>query len=119
MSRLEGASSESLARTLGAGRLRDALELALGERVWLSCERRPVNVNDTVLVTLREPGAKIMADRNAEGRKLVPSHDWGPDPEAGSELRMQLWQVMQIFGPHICMSGECPIETTVQVLASR
>lgn len=34
-------------------------------------------------------------------------------PDADGYVRMQLWQVMQYFGPHVYLGCNPPIETTV------
>lgn len=65
------------------------------------------NLNDSVRFKLNDAGRKIYADWQAGfGGKAGPKKE---DDEGYS--RWQLWEVMQVFGPHMEMGFSLPFET--------
>lgn len=76
-----------------------------------------MNVNDYIKLKLNQKGLNILRDRHDELRRAVPKYDrnWTPpNTDANGYSRFQLWEAMQIFGPHITMGMEPPFSTEVR-----
>jgi len=76
----------------------------------------PFNINEYVRVRLSSEGLAILMDRHSDLARRWPSvGDFVPpkvDSDGWSEF--QLWNLMQIFGPHITMGCKPPFETTIE-----
>lgn len=59
------------------------------------------NFNAMTSGVLTDYGAKVMS--RAKGRQY----------ESGETIRMTLWEVMQIFGPHLFVGSEVPFKDNV------
>lgn len=80
------------------------------------------NINENVKIKLTKLGEKILLEKHTKLRAdilLRTNNDAvGPysprktDSEGYTE--MQLWQVMQDFGPHMGLGNELPIEPTIR-----
>jgi hypothetical protein len=62
-----------------------------------------INLNDRVTVTLKEKGVDLYA--RYCGKKLV----------AGEKVELQLWCAFEVFGPHIHIGFDQPIETDIEL----
>lgn len=61
-----------------------------------------VNINDDVFVKVTEYGWRCVDPLMV------------PDADADGWRQMQLWRVMELFGPHTGLGVRCPIETTIK-----
>jgi hypothetical protein len=73
-----------------------------------------MNINEYVEFILTEEGARVYNAR-WDGLKMPTSYV-PSTKQAGERIRMQLWNVMEVFGPHtglglrtFCESGEIEI----------
>lgn len=76
-----------------------------------------INMNDYVLIKLRPAGVEILRRDEERIRADVPSYHAtqfteGPD----GYTKMQLWAVMEMFGPHIHMGFDVPFETDIRIV---
>lgn len=62
-----------------------------------------VNLNDHVKVKLTERGRRVWL---SYWRQIGGSDKWARDKVADNSLTEQLWQVMAIFGEHMCNGGD-------------
>jgi hypothetical protein len=80
--------------------------------------REAFNVNDTVLVTLKESGAEIVRKRDAELDATIKARGGKgftrAEPSTTEPTKYQLWELMQIFGPHISLGRETPFDTQMR-----
>lgn len=75
-----------------------------------------VNLNDGVEVTLTTLGAEIYNDRPFGKLKLAFLGEVGT-AGPGQTMGMQLWELMQIFGPHLHIGGGAVFENnTIRIL---
>jgi hypothetical protein len=63
-----------------------------------------VNINQTCKVKLTEKGKKILFEYY---------RDWPGVPEDKLEKEFHLWELMQIFGPHVYNGCEIPFVNNV------
>lgn len=66
-----------------------------------------MNLNDMVRVKLRDSGHTILW-------KLAKTYGYLYIKE--EYKTMQLWEVMQVFGPHMVLGFNPPIETEIELL---
>lgn len=66
-----------------------------------------MNLNDRVRIKLRGQGHTIL-------ECMAKTYGYPYIKEEYKDL--QLWEVMQIFGPHLSMSHNPPIETEMELL---
>lgn len=80
-------------------------------------EARRLNMNEAVLIKIKQRGHEIMRERHEALRREFPTVGpyRPPDVDANGYTRMQLWCVMQEFGPHITMGFEPPFETEILI----
>lgn len=64
-----------------------------------------VNVNDFVYVVPTEDGAKVYNDDIARRNIKLPKDLHRQQIAAGEILKIQLWSLMQIFGPRMVIVG--------------
>lgn len=78
------------------------------------------NVNSSVRVKLTDEGRKIHRDRHDNLRKKLPSgvefNYRPPEEDADGYSKWQLWELMQVFGPHICLGCVNPFDTEIQFI---
>lgn len=78
-----------------------------------------MNINESVTIKLNENGMKILRDEHAELKSAFPSlHDFieiEADEDGLYPKKMQLWSVMQTFGPHISLGANPPISTEIEI----
>ncbi len=67
--------------------------------------KRRFNINDTVEIRLTPHGRRIL---EREWPMRIPE-------ETNGVSQWQLWELMQIFGPHCGQSKKLPFKTTVQI----
>ncbi len=81
----------------------------------MTSEPRTFNVNDSVWVRLTDAGKLIHRREHDEMRKRVPSIGRYQPPKShpGGYSKFQLWELMQIFGPHISIGSEVPFGTEI------
>lgn len=84
-------------------------------------ERIPINLNDLIFVKLTKLGCEQF-----EAYYRSPVYDGLPEmyrppiPEPGQEKDFQIWELMQIFGPHMHMGDALMFESMdVEVLRMR
>jgi len=69
------------------------------------------NLNNYVRVQLNTKGREIfMQDRERIGIESGP-----PNEDADGWCTIQMWELMQIFGPHLVMGAEPPFSMDVQI----
>jgi len=75
-----------------------------------------VNVNDSVWVKLTDAGRLIHRREHDELRKQVPSLGRYERPKKypGGYVKFHLWELMQLFGPHIIMGAPMPFSTEIR-----
>jgi hypothetical protein len=71
-----------------------------------------ININGYVLIKPNEEGFKIWHEYyQGYTDKTIEDYKKGVDEDG--YVRMQLWEVMKIFGEHLSMAHESPINTTI------
>ena len=65
------------------------------------------NSNNYVRLTLRDEGRRILA---------AQAYPLSEEAEKDGKVTMQMWRMMQVFGPHINMGIRPPFETTIELL---
>jgi hypothetical protein len=66
----------------------------------------PYNANYEVVLTLKEGGPAVLAE----------ACRWSQPKQVGDRVKMQLWEAMLVFGPHIVFGLDAPFEMTVELL---
>jgi hypothetical protein len=72
-----------------------------------------LNLNDTVKLKIKPKGFEILRHEHEDLRKTFPKMEpfIPPANDAEGYHHMQLWRVMELFGPHIHIGFDAPIET--------
>jgi hypothetical protein len=75
------------------------------------------NLNDIVIVKLTDIGKKIFLDldRNVDKRiiKIVGNNIYSKRIDNDGCVNMQMWEVMKVFGNHMALAMDSPIEMNV------
>ncbi len=77
------------------------------------------NVNQDVLVQLTEYGRSIHLNAHNDLNKLVPNKPLPYHPPKENEdgwSRWRMWSLMELFGPHINLSGPVPFKTGIKLI---
>lgn len=76
-----------------------------------------ININDSIKIKLRPKGEMLIATERARLQAVFPGHDWTNfmKPDADGYLKMQIWTMMEFFGPHTSIGCDSPIETDVWI----
>lgn len=83
----------------------------------------PININNRVRVRLNDTGREIFRlereqsnanMRNAGYKGILETHK----KEEDGWSTWPLWELMQMFGPHISMGTPPPFDTTIELLPS-
>ena len=78
-----------------------------------------MNINESVIIKLNETGMSILRAEHAKLKSALPSlHDFveiEPDEDGLYPKKMQLWSVMQTFGPHISLGSNPPFSTDIDI----
>lgn len=69
------------------------------------------NVNHYVRVKLTSVGWELVKNHWVQFGLAAPK----PTMDTGGWTRWQLWDLMNIFGPHLYNGCEMPFETTIQI----
>lgn len=81
-----------------------------------------MNINEIVTIKLNENGMGILRAEHAELKSAFPSlHNFveiEPDEDGFYQKKMQLWSVMQTFGPHIRLCVAPPFDTEIYIPCS-
>lgn len=73
------------------------------------------NINDSVIVTLRDRGAKMLNESYERSFKFFPAPKI-PEFKAGGTYRMQMHECMFFFGPLLVPGTmDPPIETEIKI----
>lgn len=75
-------------------------------------ENITVNINDYVIVTLKEDGKQILL-RHHEGIGLPKKYHHKPQEDGTYKFAM--WEWMRIFGPHMTIGMQVPFDTNIIV----
>jgi hypothetical protein len=75
------------------------------------------NINDSVKVKLNAQGVAIIEALHNEIYKMVKSPRPFHLPMVDEEgyTRFQLWDLMEIFGPHVGLGRICPFDTNIMI----
>lgn len=73
-----------------------------------------MNINDEVTITLTKRGVEILEAEREGLDKFYINPPKRPELKPGPH-KMQLWEVMQTFGPHIFNGCVMPFETEIQL----
>jgi hypothetical protein len=82
---------------------------------------KTLNVNDTVLVKLKEKGYQMLADRHNKYLGVLPNWDfrnadyYKSKADKDGYTAFQLWSFMQDFGPYIRLGYDLPFETDIKI----
>lgn len=76
-----------------------------------------VNLNDHVWVRLTDLGRELHREQHEALRKDVPKLGPYREPQEDAEgfTKWQLWQLMQHFGPAICLGCDPPFDLTIRL----
>ena len=80
----------------------------------------PFNINDTVRVRLTDHGRSVHKAAHAHLTAHITAHardEWPYYPPKENDdgwSEWQLWSLMNIFGPHMWMTGEMCFATEIQ-----
>ena len=75
-------------------------------------ERIQINLNDKIYVKLTQEGCDHFEAYYRSGVFAdLPEKHRPPKPEPGVETDLQIWELMQIFGPRMHMGGPSMFET--------
>ncbi len=74
-------------------------------------KRIPFNLNDHVWVKLTERGKAIYVQHYA----FLPIHVRPPEPDERGFVKFQLWNLMEIFGPHVGTTLPLSFETEMEI----
>jgi hypothetical protein len=78
------------------------------------------NLNNRVRFKLTDHGAKVLADRHIERLKgmrpaaVLSDGDVHPKPDKNGIVEMQMWELIQTFGPHMHWGRE-PFSMDVEI----
>jgi hypothetical protein len=73
------------------------------------------NINECVRIRLTDKGREIHKAAFAVVERITGRYT-APKEDSGGWCEMQLWTVMELFGPHIYMGCENPFETEIDIL---
>jgi hypothetical protein len=73
-----------------------------------------LNVNSTVRVTLTDHGRAVYENFWASASKGGPY--FPPKEDANGQIEWKLWQLMQVFGPHMSLGGRPCFEADIEVV---
>jgi len=78
------------------------------------------NMNDYVKVKITDFGFKILEEQHQDLLKRIPTYDTPfeevrPRVDESGWTKMQLWMIMQKFGPYMGMVQEQPIEINITI----
>jgi hypothetical protein len=72
----------------------------------------PFNINSSVRILLTDYGREVYMEAfERVGLEVGP-----PKEDADGWVTMQLWTVMELFGPHIHMGCKQPFSTQIEIL---
>jgi repressor LexA len=76
-----------------------------------------INLNDIVKLKINQKGIDILRKNHDELKATFPKlgEFMPPASDAEGYYHMQLWSVMETFGPHIHIGFNIPIETEIVV----
>ena len=74
----------------------------------------PFNINEKIRLKLNDKGREIHRQHYEAISKRLSIEYTGPEVDADGWSEMQLWEVMELFGPHIHMGCVVPFEATVE-----
>ena len=78
-----------------------------------------MNINESVIIKLNETGMSILRDEHSDLKSAFPSlHNFveiDADEDGLYQKKMQLWSVMQTFGPHISLGTNPPFSTEIDI----
>lgn len=81
-----------------------------------------MNINESVTIKLNETGMSILRSEHAELKSAFPSLNDFVEIEADEDglypKKMQLWSVMQTFGPNIRLGAIPPFDTEIDIPGS-
>lgn len=78
------------------------------------------NVNDYVNVKLTKRGHEIINNLRSGLSTSIPTHDWSNYlADTDGWLKIQLWRLMELFGPHMGPGAAIPFETTIELLEQK
>lgn len=69
------------------------------------------NINDSIKVKLKPEGVKIWKEIYTFNGKTPD----GPRCDEDGYVRFQLWDFMQMYGPHTCIGAIPPYETEILI----
>ena len=73
-----------------------------------------VNINDSVRVRLTDHGRKL--HREHWDRFVGDAYPYrAPEEDEQGWSGWQLWDLMSVFGEHMCMAGPLPFETEIEI----
>jgi hypothetical protein len=73
------------------------------------------NINNYVLVKLTDCGRKILDDQHNELKKSLPDAEPLFKLDEDGWCKIQLWELMSIFGGHLFNGCRIPFETTIEL----
>ena len=73
-----------------------------------------ININDYVKVKLTDHGRNILDNQNAELKKCYPDAEPRHKPDENGFYKIQLWELMSIFGEYLYNGCKIPFETTIE-----
>ncbi|MGL4754058.1 MAG: hypothetical protein ACRCXB_16935 [Aeromonadaceae bacterium] len=78
-----------------------------------------MNINESVTIKLNETGMEILRAEHADLKSAFPYlHDFveiESDEDGLYPKKMQLWSVMQTFGPYISLGANPPFSTEIDI----
>lgn len=76
----------------------------------------PVNLNNYVTLKITERGLRVFREyHDRMGLDWEPYAKMNGEAKRGATWRMQMWQVMQIFGPSIYLGCDPPFDTNIVI----
>lgn len=74
-----------------------------------------VNVNDYVIITLKDKGKQILLDYN---KSIGLPEEYYRKPQEDGTYKLPMWEFMKLFGPYLYMGVEVPFETDIIIRKS-
>ena len=87
------------------------------EHNQLMPETKKINLNQEAVFTLTPRGIEIVKAKNAEIARISISMTTEFYRVHDGKIRLQLWQFAELFGSHLRMGFDVPVETWFQVEA--
>lgn len=73
-----------------------------------------ININDSVKVKPNEKGMEILRNNHRKLSEYFPSLGEFNDPrDEDGYMKIQLWSLMETFGPHIRLDALPPFDTSI------